>query len=243
MLFKKKNYEKDALLLYRGSRSGILSTISKKYEGYPFGSFVTFVSCANRSLIIYTSNIAQHTINLKNNSKACLTLSELDTDYDEQNSSRLTLMGDLKEIPDAKINLTKERFFKFLPKSKNYSSMHDFKFYKLEISKIRWIGGFGDIAWLNSKNWDDQEPEWLEDEKMIVDHMNDDHSNVIKSVLNAIHKIKDEDAKMFSLCIDGYYILSNEKIYFIQFEKPVFSSLDYRKCLVKQAKKYRSYEF
>ena len=241
-MFKKKKYELEAVNLYRSTNAAILSTMSKKYEGYPFGSFITYVSDKNRTLLMYTSDIAQHTKNLKTNSKACVTLFKLDTEYDKQNSSRLTLMGDLKDVPVDDLEECQERFIKFLPESKKYSSMHDFKFYKLEISRIRWIGGFGDIAWLNPKNWQDDQPRWAKDEKMMINHMNDDHANVLQSALHAQHGIKDKKVNMIALSIDGYYVESKEDIYFISFEAPVFKPLDYRKVLVKQAKDYRSFE-
>ena len=241
-MFKRKKYELEAVNLYRSNNAAILSTISKKYEGYPFGSFITYVSDKNRTLLMYTSDIAQHTKNLKTNSKACVTIFKLDTEYDKQNSSRLTLMGDLKDVSEDNIEECQERFVKFLPESKKYSSMHDFKFYKLEISRIRWIGGFGDIAWINPKNWQDDQPRWAKDEKMMINHMNDDHANVLQSALHAQHGIKDKKVNMIALSVDGYYVKSNEEIYFISFEAPVFKPLDYRKVLVKQAKDYRSFE-
>ena len=58
----------------------------------------------------------------------------------------------------------------------------------------------------------------------------------------AQHDIKDKKALMIALTIDGYYVKSKEKIYFISFDTPVFKALDYRKTLVKQAKDYRSFE-
>ena len=241
-MFKKKKYELEAVNLYRSTNAAILSTMSKKYEGYPFGSFITYVSDKNRTLLMYTSDIAQHTKNLKTNSKACVTLFKLDTEYDKQNSSRLTLMGDLKDVPVDDLEECQQRFIKFLPESKKYSSMHDFKFYKLEISRIRWIGGFGDIAWLNPKNWQDDLPKWAKNEKMMIDHMNDDHANVLQSALHAQHGIKDKNVSMIALTIDGYYVKSKENLYFISFDAPVFKPIDYRKVLVKQAKDYRSFE-
>tara|TARA_B100000925_G_scaffold113961_1_gene84382 strand:+ start:1330 stop:2058 length:729 start_codon:yes stop_codon:yes gene_type:complete len=241
-MFNRKKYEQDAVNLYRSTNAAILSTMSKKYEGYPFGSFITYATDKSRTLFMYTSDIAQHTKNLKNDSKACVTLFKLDTEYDKQNSSRLTLMGDLKKVPKDDLDDCQERFVKFLPESKKYSSMHDFKFYKLEISRVRWIGGFGDIAWINPKNWKDDSPKWSKNEKMMIDHMNDDHANVIQSALHAQHDIKDKKALMIALTIDGYYVKSKEKIYFISFDAPVFKALDYRKTLVKQAKDYRSFE-
>ena len=241
-MFNRKKYEIEAVNLYRSANTAVLSTMSKKYEGYPFGSFITYVTDHNRSLLMYTSNIAQHTINLKNNSKSCVTLFKLDTEYDKQNSSRLTLIGDLESVSNDDMDICRERFENFLPESKKYSSMHDFNFYKLKVSKVRWIGGFGDIAWLNEKHWGDEKPKWVKNEKMMIDHMNDDHSNVIQSALHAQHGIKDKDVKMFALSTDGYYVYSKKEIFFITFNKPIYKALDYRKILVKQAEEYRSYE-
>ena len=89
------DYENKAVELLRNCREGVLSTVSKKFEGYPFGSFVTFITGPDRSVIFYASDIAQHTINIKNNSKACLTLFNLN-EGDKQDSSRLSLLGDIK---------------------------------------------------------------------------------------------------------------------------------------------------
>ena len=59
-----------------------------------------------------------------------------------------------------------------------------------------------------------------EDQQGIVDHMNDDHSNVIQSALHAQHGIKDKNVKMFALSTDGYYVYSKKEIFFITFNKP-----------------------
>ena len=66
----KDTYELHAAKLLRESNEGVLSTISKKFDGYPFGSFTTFTTDRDRSIIIYASDLAQHTKNLKNDSKA-----------------------------------------------------------------------------------------------------------------------------------------------------------------------------
>ena len=233
-------YEKLAINLMRNCREGVLSTVSKKYEGYPFGSFVTFISGADRSIIFYASDIAQHTINLKNNSKACITLFNL-SEGDKQDSARLSLMGDVKKI-DKDVEEISGQFIEFFPESSQYSNMHDFNFYSLNISQVRWIGGFGKIAWLSSTNWNPIRPKWLKQEKSMIEHMNEDHSNSIVSALNAKLGIKDKHAKMLRLTIDGYYVSSKNKIYFIDFNLPCFTVNQYRDKLVAQAKEYRDFE-
>ena len=233
-------YEKLAINLMRNCREGVLSTVSKKYEGYPFGSFVTFISGADRSIIFYASDIAQHTINLKNNSKACITLFNL-SEGDKQDSARLSLMGDVKKI-DKDVEEISRQFIEFFPESSQYSKMHDFNFYSLNISQVRWIGGFGKIAWLSSTNWNPIRPKWLKQEKSMIEHMNEDHSNSIVSALNAKLGIKDKHAKMLRLTMDGYYVSSKNKIYFLDFNLPCFTVKQYRDKLVEQAKEYRDFE-
>ena len=192
-------YELHAAKLLREANEGVLSTISKKFDGYPFGSFTTFTTDRDRSIIIYASDLAQHTKNLKNDSKASLTIYNLNKKGDQQDSQRLTLLGDLK-LADNQDDC-KKRFSLFLPHSVNYHKMHDFSFYKLEINQARWIGGFGQIAWLKTANWIKHSPKWLEREDSIIDHMNEDHSNSIVSTLNAQLDIKDPEAKMVALNI------------------------------------------
>ena len=90
---------------------------------------------------------------------------------------------------------------------------------------------------------DSKVPEWLlKASDRIIEHMNDDHSNSIISTLNAQHGIKDKNAKMEKLEVDGYFALSNQKLYFLKFEQICNSAEEYKRELIKQAKKYRDYE-
>ncbi len=148
-----KNHEKEAVSFFRSDKTAILSTISKKYDGYPFGSFVTYVSGWDRTIFLYLSNLADHTKNLKNNQKSCITLLKKNKNGDVQNSARLTLMGNLEEVPKMINEKCKERFQNIFPESKVYAQMHDFNFYQITVNQARWIGGFGKISWLDPKNW------------------------------------------------------------------------------------------
>ncbi len=55
----------------------------------------------------------------------------------------------------------------------------------------------------------------------IIKHMNDDHSDSIVSTLNAQHGIKDKNAIMEKLAVNGYFASSKGKCYFLEFEKIV----------------------
>ena len=235
-------YEFDAVTLFRSSNTATLSTLSKSTQDYPFGSFVTFSSNSNRNLFIYASDIAEHTKNILNDSRACVTMHSVNDSADKQASARLSLIGDLIRVPDEDTPLCQARFLKFLPDSKKYSRIHGFKFYKLDIIKARWIGGFGDIGWLDTAHWTAAIPKWQKNEASMIEHMNQDHSNVICSALNAKFDHVDPNAQMLALCTDGYYILSAGRQYFIQFDEPCYSEKSVRDALIKQAKSYRAFE-
>ena len=151
-------------------------------------------------------------------------------------------MGDLKLVEEQNIKDCKKIFFSILPESEKYSKMHDFNFYQLEIKHARWIGGFGKIFWLDSQDWEYMSPKWINMEDGIISHMNRDHSNSISSSLNAQYGIKDKEAKMLLLNVDGYYTSSKSGIYFIQFECPCVSVKQYKNALIELANKYKKYE-
>ena len=85
-------------------------------------------------------------------------------------------------------------------------------------------------------------PKWLADEARIIEHMNNDHSNSIVSTLNAQHGIKDTNARMKSLAINGYYVSSGKDIFFISFGTSCSTTAEYKDELIRQAKKNRKFE-
>ena len=93
---------------------------------------------------------------------------------------------------------------------------------------------------------DDQKdtlPRWLsEAADRIIGHMNSDHSNSIVSTLHAKFGIQDPMATMDNLKEDGYYISSNNKLYFANFTKKCSSVDEYREELIKHAQIYRKFE-
>ena len=228
--------------LFRSSDEAVLSTLSKSTQNYPFGSFVTFASNTNRDVILYASDIAQHTANFTHDPRACITICDASLKQDKQDRARLSLIGDITKIANEEIESLSSRFFKLFPNSISYSLVHGFNFYLFKSIKVRWIGGFGQIAWLDDNDWRAAAPQWTKDELAMINHMNEDHRNVICSALHAIHGVIDPYAKMLALCSDGYYSISSRARYFIGFGYPCYTAKDVRKALVHQAKTFRSFE-
>ena len=236
-------YEQNATALFRSGDTAILSTIDRNDEHYPFGSFVTFVSSVNRELFLYTSTIAEHTKNFVNDSRACVTIFNVVDKDDKQNSARLSLIGNITKVGDTRLQGCQSRFFAFLPESEKYSRIHGFNFYKFETVKARWIGGFGQIGWLDTQHWIADEPQWINNQQAMIDHMNEDHANVVRSTLHAKCGVKDINAKMIALCTDGYYTLSQGKRYYIGFDRPCYTEKALREMLIEHANNFRKFDF
>lgn len=235
-------YQLNAVALFRSHQAAILSTMSPGPQQCPFGSLITYASGQDRTLYMYASDIAEHTKNLRNNHRACVTVCQLIADGDPQNSARLSLMGEFTQVSDQHLEACRQRFTRFLPASRKYADMHDFNFYRFAIDKVRWIGGFGEVAWLDTEHWRTPSIEWAAAESAIVAHVNEDHRNVIYSSLRGHHSITDPEANMLALCTDGYYIQSHDKLYFIPFEEPQYDANGCRQALIHLANHYRQFE-
>ena len=74
------NLASEARQFLRTTRSAMLSTISVKYPGYPFGSVAPFVLDHSGQPVILISTIAEHTKNIMANPKVSLMVFSGDDD-------------------------------------------------------------------------------------------------------------------------------------------------------------------
>ncbi len=138
--------------LWRQVDSGILSTTSVAVAGYPFGSVVPYVTTAEGVPVIYISDIAQHTKNLRADPRMCLTVVE-PGENDKQAGSRISLQGDGVVLTGEGRDAVSELYFARFPMSRRFANTHGFSFWALQPKRIRFIGGFGKIHWIEPAVW------------------------------------------------------------------------------------------
>ena len=66
-------------------------------------------------MIIYISELAEHTKNLRKNSKCSLIVKESDHQDDVQTAGRLTWVGNAEEVTNEEDNVVKIRYFRNFP--------------------------------------------------------------------------------------------------------------------------------
>ena len=221
--------------LVRGSEAGVLATMSSELPGYPFGSVTPFVLLHDGQLAIYVSSIAQHTKNAAADPKVCLTVVEAGAE-DQQALGRVSVVGDAAVVPEDRLADVQERYWRLYPAARGYAGTHDFAFWWIEPVRVRYIGGFGRIGWVEPDAWRGPAPEWRADEDGIVAHMNDDHRDALRRIVTARHGGRADAVEMLALDVDGFHVRADEQTRWIPFDAPCATAADVRAAMVRLAR-------
>jgi len=210
---------------------GVLSTISVDLPGYPFGSVTPYCADEQGRPVLYISHIAQHTRNILADSRVSLTVFETTQGLtDVQAQGRVTLIGDAHPIDDDAKQI-RERYFRYFPNSRQYQNTHDFAFFALDLVRVRFIGGFGKIYWVEPNQFMISNPFSAAQETRIIDHMNNDHAPALK------HYAGDREATMIGIDAEGFDVLIESGKLRVSFEKPVLNMEQARQALVEMARR------
>lgn len=144
------NNAQEARNLLRAHRYGVLSTLSKKFDGFPFGSITPYMVDHDGSLLILISTLAEHTKNIQADARVSL-ICHNQRDPHIQTQGRVTVLGLAEAVSDkAGVGV---RYLRYFPEAQTYFEMHDFGFYRIRPTAIRYIGGFGRIHWVQMGNY------------------------------------------------------------------------------------------
>ena len=130
----------------RSQNYGVLSTHSVTERGYPFGSITAYIVTKEGDLAIFISDLAEHTRNIKVNPKVSITIFSIENSNDPSASTRITCLATAKLVEE-QTQLRKD-YLKHFPDTATTLELAGFNFYRLKITKIRLVAGFGQISWL-----------------------------------------------------------------------------------------------
>lgn len=169
-----------ARTLFGYARHAALATVGTEPGGYPFGSLVGYAPDDAGRPVLCLSDLAEHTTNLAADPRASLLVSAVvDPGVDPLAGARATLVGDLREVPETDREPAHRRYREAHPEA-FYSTFADFRLYRLEVSAVRYVGGFGRMSWVAAQSYRDAEADPLHPHaRRIIDHMNDDHADAL----------------------------------------------------------------
>jgi len=241
------NLATEARQFLRATQSALLSTVSVKYSGYPFGSVAPFVLDHSGQPVLLISAIAEHTKNIISNPKVSLTVFSGDDDL--QASARLTLLGQALSIDKTDPDL-RARYLHYLPQAESYFAMHDFSFYRIRIDQVRYIAGFGKMGWLDRAEFSGSplmsESKLANQEAGIIGHMNADHAHSLIAYCKHYKNLDVIEPEMVGIDSEGFDVRVKvmpslkQQIVRFNFEQPIYDAHSVRMALTEMSKAVKS---
>ena len=189
-----------ARTLLHATKVGSLATISVDFPGYPFGSVVSYALDDSGRPLLLLSDLAEHTRNLQADSRASLMATEDDRPGDVLALGRVTLIGDLSAVPADEVDEVRARYLAAHPNAV-YVDFGDFNFYRLDVSSVRYVGGFGHMSWVDAADYVAAGPDPLRPEQTsILEHMNNDHADSLVVYAKAFGGVPDATGGTMLTC-------------------------------------------
>ncbi len=132
---------------------GILATISSRLAGYPYASLTNYaVDDHGRPLFLF-STLAVHTCNLLEEPKASLLVFEEEALQDPLSAARVNVMGTVSVVAGSETEAARATYLRRHPSSSLYIDFGDFALYRMTITDIYLIAGFGEMGWVAAADY------------------------------------------------------------------------------------------
>lgn len=217
--------------MLRAHRYGALSTLSKKFDGHPFGSITPYMVDHDGSLLILISGLAEHTKNILSDSRVSL-ITHDQNDPHIQTQGRVTLVGNATFDPERE--RCGKRYLRYFPEAQTYFDMADFNFFRIVPFAIRYIGGFGDIHWVKADNYRLPSYPLISEEAAL---MNEFDTEQRKALARSLGLAEAKEIALIGVDCDGFDLRSDGKIYRSDFAEVVLDAAQARAAILAQANK------
>ncbi len=152
------------LNLLHSAPASTLATQSIQMPGYPYATVVPNVLDEQHRPILLISALAEHTKNLLADSKVSISVNESGI-TNVQDGQRLTLVGDAERFEPDQALIT--RYLRYVPAAEQYLTL-DFMFFRIRPKRLRYIGGVGNMGWVEAEDFDTATSLSLADEAALL---------------------------------------------------------------------------
>ncbi len=167
-----------ARTLVQAATSATLSTLGD--GGFPFGSIASHAVDAAGRPVLLLSDLAEHTRNLAADPRASLLVAEPGAG-DPLDRGRATLVGRITQPPEAERAAALDTYRG--THAGTLGTDHGFRSYRLDVTAVRFVGGFARMSWVDAPAYVAAEPDpLLAHVAGIVEHMNEDHADALVTI-------------------------------------------------------------
>jgi len=221
---------------------GSLSTHSRKFPAFPFGSVMPYAADPLGRPIFFISSMAMHTQNLQQDPRASLLIAQPDVSGDPLGASRVTLLGQVAEAPASEV---RDLYLSRYENAKFWQDYTDFAYYRLQVSAVYFIGGFGVMGWISADDYGSAQPDPLaQDAPGIIQHMNADHADALRLIAHKFAGEAADEAAMTAVDRLGFHLRlkSGDRIHGrrVAFPREVRDTAEARAVFVEMARQARA---
>lgn len=222
-----------ARTLLRHEQFGVLSTLSKKLGGYPFGSIAGYLLDASACPLLFLSTLAEHTRNLEADPRVSLLAHERALDW--QDHGRVTVIGQATRLQGDTAAL-KRRYLRYFPSAAETLALPDFFFYRIIPEKIRFIGGFGDIHWVAPDDFLLPPSPLAGHEETLLADFNQAHGAALRDRCAQMRQQQVNGAEMIGIDTDGFDLRADGVLQRFDFAAPVHDAAEAHAALAAMLK-------
>ena len=198
--------ERVRTLLYLG-RIGTLSTLSRKQQGFPFGSVMPYGLDDYGHPVLLISTMAMHTQNVQADPRSSLLVTQLDASGDPLGASRVTLLGNVLPVAEPEVAEARKLYLARYANSKYWVDFEDFSFYRMDVVDVYYVGGFGVMGWVSASEYYRGQPDPLADTATeIIQHMNAGHGDALVLLARVFAGIESQEVAMTSVDRLGFHL-------------------------------------
>jgi len=210
------SHAREARCLLRAHRYGVLSTLSKKFEGHPFGSIVPYLTDHDGSVLLFISGLAEHTKNIRHDARVSL-ITHDQNDPRIQTQGRVTVIGEAVALEHREPFA--ERWLRYFPENEQLFELGDFSFFRIVPQAVRHVAGFGQARWIMSHFTLPPCPLATQEQDLLA-QLDATCSDTLRHCLDS-RNISAEQAHMLGLDCDGFDVAAGGRVRRFDFAEPV----------------------
>lgn len=201
----------------RSARKAALATLMEGSGGAPYVSLVTVALDHDLSPVLLLSGLSDHTRNLTGDARLSLLFDGTEGHANPQTGPRVTVVGTARPDPDARLAA---RFLAHHPAAAQYAGFGDFAFWRVEVARAHFVGGFGRAVWFKAPLG--LQPEaaraMAEAEGAILAHMNEHHFEALDRMAHRLLGLDGTGWRMAGIDPDGCDLMLGERFARLAFD-------------------------
>jgi hypothetical protein len=137
-----------ARALMRSRDRAVLCTALANGDGQPYGSLVAAAPDEDGSPLLFLSDLSEHAKNLAQEPRAALVFTAPEGEADPLDRPRVTVLGRIVRCDGDEAKL--RRYVARHPAAEQYRAFRDFHLYRLDVTRVHLVAGFGVIRWIDA---------------------------------------------------------------------------------------------